>query len=134
LEPVVGLEPTTFWLQSSCSSQIELHRPKSAAALLVPLPRFPGALLAVWVQTPGNAQRGQTCAMAMGANQRSAAALAVVVLVVIMFAVRFMAFNLDGPACQGPARHDYNGLRGKSRRFFLPPFCLFVDGLPGLYD
>jgi len=31
----------------------------------------------------------------MGANQRSAAAMAVVVLVIVV-AVRFMAFNLDG--------------------------------------
>jgi len=45
----------------------------------------------------------------MGANQASAAALAVVVLVITYFAVCFMAFNLSGSACQGPTRDDYNG-------------------------
>jgi hypothetical protein len=54
---------------------------RGSSFLLVPLPR-PPAFYLWWVKTPGNTQRGQTDAI-IGANQRSAAAFAVTVEVVV---------------------------------------------------
>ena len=54
LEPVRGLEPPTFGLQSRCSSQIELHRRSVAAAAVSGFPSgVPGATCD-GASTPGN--------------------------------------------------------------------------------
>ena len=80
-EPTEGIEPPTFWLQISCSTKLSYAGSVRQAAAFA---RFPsgGPRRVSFVRTPGNSQHGvMTEAIT---NQASAAALAVVVLVVVV--------------------------------------------------